>query len=109
MKLYNDNAGHHQLPRRLSTAFGSGLLVMIAAVESNAVGLRKVLLKSPTSRRSEREGRVIDIEDGACLEARQRQGSLQGIWGAARGHTGAEPHLRALWRTPIYRPRAGPL
>ncbi len=51
-----------------------GCWPVTAAVESEATTLATVLAETLTARNSERQGRLIDTDDGASLESKKRQG-----------------------------------
>jgi sulfate adenylyltransferase subunit 2 len=51
-----------------------GCWPVTAAVESSAASLGEVVLETLAERRSERQGRLIDTDEGSSLEAKKRQG-----------------------------------
>ncbi|CAN5844836.1 sulfate adenylyltransferase subunit CysD [soil metagenome] len=51
-----------------------GCWPVTGAIESEATSLPQVLAETLAARRSERQGRLIDTDDGASLESKKRQG-----------------------------------
>ena len=51
-----------------------GCYPLTAAIESEATTLDAVIAELQASRRSEREGRVIDMDESASMERKKREG-----------------------------------
>ena len=51
-----------------------GCYPLTGAIESSAETIEEIIEEIAVSRRSEREGRVIDRDRGASMEAKKREG-----------------------------------